>query len=189
MILPIQNTISNNCDAIIFFLYSLLVHLGAIRLLLRYINMNSYIKRFNNNAFEISPKAYPFKETIKIYQGDELSISFKAINLDSEKTPFNFDVFDSFQACFKLSEASSEVYCATENNFILDQTDYAISFDANNGNPSGTTKDELHFLDPSYTILKDYRYNRVFFDIQGKIGDSVYTLIKFNGIIENQITE
>lgn len=179
--------IKSNCYKVFFSLYSSL--LGLFKTCYTHKDMRSYIKKFNNNAFEISPKTYPFKETIKIYQGDELSISFKAINLDSEKTPFNFDVFDSFQACFKLSEASSEVYCATESNFILGQTDYAISFDTDNGNSSGTTKDELHFLDPSYTILKDYRYNRVFFDIQGKIGDSIYTLIKFNGIIENQITE
>ena len=151
--------------------------------------MFEYIRQYSEYSFEIAPKQFPYKENITIYQGDEINISLRGIHLDDERSPFNFGFYDEFNACFKLFEESNEEYCSVSDNFVLGQSDKAIQYDTDNNNPPGHTQDELHFIDPDYSILKDYTFPKVVFDIQAKTSDSIYTFIKFNIKIKNEVTK
>ena len=150
--------------------------------------MRSYIRKFDDYSYEIAPKSFPYKENIRIYEGDEVSISLKGIHLNDAKDPFNFDIFEEFNACFKMHEGSQE-YCATKDNFILGQSDEAIQYDKDEGNAPGTTQDELHFVDSNYEILSDYPFDKMQMDIQGKVSDSIYTFIRFKVKIKSDITD
>lgn len=148
----------------------------------------SYIKQFDEYSYEISPKGFPYEENIEIYEGNEISITLKGINLDSNKDPYNFDIFNSFSACFSVG-TETETYCAASSNFLLGQSQDAINYDQNQGNPAGTTQDELHFVDPDYSILSDYPFEQVLFDIEGDIGGSIYTFMRFDIDIIQEITK
>lgn len=150
--------------------------------------MYSYIRQFNEYSYELAPKSFPYKEKLRLYEGDEISITLKGIHLNDAKDPFNFDIFEEFKACFKMHEGSEE-YCATKDNFILGQSEEAIQYDKDEGNAPGTTQDELHFIDPNYEILSDYPFQQVRMDIQGKISDSIYTFINFRIQIQKDITD
>jgi hypothetical protein len=150
--------------------------------------MYSYIKQFDQYSYEIAPKGFPYDSNIEIYEGDEISITLRGINLDQNKDPYNFDQYDSFSACFSVGP-ESETYCASDSNFVLGQSQDAINYDQNQGNPAGTTKDELHFIDADYSILSEYPFYQAILDIQGKLNDSIYTFMRFDVNIKQEITK
>lgn len=148
----------------------------------------NYIRRYGEYSFEITPKGFPYIQNIDIYKGDEISIALKGINLDDDKDPFNFNVFDTFKGCFKMFPNATKEYCSISDNFILGQSQDALDYDAQQTGHYETTYDELHFIDSNYTILADYNFNKVFFDIQAEVSDSIYTLIRFKINITQDIT-
>lgn len=150
--------------------------------------IKKYIKKIDDYSYEIAPKSLPFMKHIEIYRGDEISISLKGIHLSDNKDPFNWNAFDSFKAQFRLFPESTISFDATSDNFLLGQSEEAIAYDIEEVNPTGTTKDELHFLDPSYEILKEYKLDRAELDIQAEVNDSIYTIIRFKINIKNDIT-
>jgi len=150
--------------------------------------MYSYIKQFDQYSYEIAPKGFPYKENTEIYEGDEISITLRGINLDTNRTPYNFDQFDSFAACFSVGP-ESDTYCASSSDFTLGQSQDAINYDNNQGNPPGTTKDELHFTDDDYSILSDYPFDEAILDIQGTINNSTHTFMRFDVNIAQEITK
>jgi len=149
---------------------------------------NAYLRKFDEYSYEIAPKQGPYGQNIEVYEGDEISLTLKGIHLNTAQDPFDFGAFNEFNACFALW-GESETYCSTSSNFVLGQTQNAIDYDNDQGNPAGSTQDELHFLDPSYEILSEYPFDEVMLDIQGKISNSIYTFMKFKIDIINDITK
>ncbi|HSH34964.1 hypothetical protein [Schnuerera sp.] len=148
-----------------------------------------YIEQFDDYSYIIAPKAFPYViKDVDLYEGDEISISIKGIHLDDENTPFNFDIFDSFEAEFRLHSRHPIAYPALPDNFVLGQSEEAIQYDIDQGNPANTTMDELHFIDPDYSILQNYRWPIAELDIQGLLSDSIYTFMRFEIEIEKDIT-
>ncbi|HSH35849.1 hypothetical protein [Schnuerera sp.] len=148
-----------------------------------------YIERFDDYSFIIAPKQYPYiVEDVDLYEGDEISLSIKGIHLDDENTPFNFAIFDSFEGVFKLHSRHSTSYPLQESNFVLGQSEEALQYDIDQGNPPNTTYDELHLIDAGYSILEDYNKPIVELDVQGIAFDSIYTFMRFKIDIEKDIT-
>lgn len=151
--------------------------------------IDRYIKKFDDYSYEISVSQLPYERNIEIYRGDEISITIRGVNLDANKTPFNFDIFDEFNWCFRAWEDDTKQYCADSSNIILGQSGDAISYDQNQGNPPQTTQDEIHLVDDNYEILSDYNNDEVFFDVEGIITDStVQTFMKFKANIKKDIS-
>jgi len=88
------------------------------------------------------------------------------------ETPSNMD---GFQFSMQVrADPNAENFLAEFNNdrFYLGQSDEAIQYDIDEGNPEGTTKDELHINVPSTEMLfvsGNWYYDLEFKDLSGDI--------------------
>lgn len=148
------------------------------------------IERTDRTTIPIFVTQFPPKKQIDLYYGDEISISIIGFHRDRFTlstgkqiyVPFDFGTFTDLRAEFTSFCKKQRV--GKSKYFLTGQTDDAIQYDEDHNHQTPwaqfpmETKDELHFIDPSYNLLKDYKGDRIALDIKGNAGKSVHTIVR-----------
>lgn len=145
------------------------------------------IEQLTTNVFKVVVGKFPRRIRVRYYRGDSFSVTLVGENVDG--TPFNFGLADSFLTQFRAgSKRSQNIVAELENeNHVLGQSDAAIAYDAAQGNPAGTTQDELHLTDETGDKFLT-NIPKLLFDTEMRFGDDPTTLVDGELNIEYDIT-
>lgn len=128
------------------------------------------------STIKLKSTRIPIIQIVPVYRGDFLSITI--IMTNSDGTPFDFSVFNSFESKLRVQDPRNTeiLYTLLPGDFVLGKTD------------SGNTEfDELHVTSTLALEFEEF-YKTVWMDVQGLIGDEVYTFAKFKLQIEPDVT-
>lgn len=119
------------------------------------------VEQITSNVFKIVVGKFPRRIRVRYYRADSFSVTLLGRNRDD--TPFNFDG-GTFLTQFRAGNPRSKnVIIELENSdHVLGQSDEAIQYDTDQGNPAGTTKDEIHLVDATGEKFKVNNPNLIF---------------------------
>jgi hypothetical protein len=113
---------------------------------------------------------------IVVVRGD--TFSRKLVQIENEDdTPADLTGYEFSLQVRKAPRTGSSVLTITDSEFLLGQSDEAIAYDVDEGNPAGTTKDEIHVNAPASMMrvkAGNWYYDLQIIDTGGDVFSPIY---------------